>query len=116
MQNRKIVKTFRCTEEEAGKLQEFSKKEHLTEAEYIRRKILKNEISMLPAETAAELKKLKYYNLKIGTNINQIVRSCNSKKFITREDYRGLVDLLAKLDETYEKIYEAICRKAGQEK
>jgi len=99
MANKTVWKAFRCTDEEAAELSRQAEKNRLSESEYIRRKIF-----MLPQETNLLLQELKHYDLKIGTNINQIVRSCNSKKFVSSYDYQKLAEYLEKLDEKYYEV------------
>lgn len=108
MPQKNMVKKFRCTEEEAEWLEAKSKERKMNVSEYIRRKVFRNDRVLLPATILDLLKKMNYYNLKIGTNINQIVRSCNSKKFITKEDYQLLVQYLEEINGVYLKIYDAI--------
>ncbi|MCC8102224.1 MAG: MobC family plasmid mobilization relaxosome protein [Clostridiales bacterium] len=99
MANKTVWKAFRCTDEEAAELSRQAEKNRLSESEYIRRKVF-----MLPQETNLLLQELKHYDLKIGNNINQVVRSCNSKKFISSYDYQKLVEYLEKLDEKYYEL------------
>ncbi|MCC8106063.1 MAG: MobC family plasmid mobilization relaxosome protein [Clostridiales bacterium] len=94
MANRTVSKIFRCTPEEAQEIARMAEENNLSEADFIRKKIFR-----LSPETDQLLQELEYYDVKIGNNINQIVRSCNSKKFITTQDYRELVQLLEKLVE-----------------
>lgn len=99
MANKTVWKAFHCTDEEAAELSRQAEKNRLSESEYIRRKVF-----MLPQETNLLLQELKHYDLKIGNNINQVVRSCNSKKFISSYDYQKLVEYLEKLDEKYYEL------------
>lgn len=108
MQHKNCVKTFRCTQEEAKWIAEKAEKNKMNESAYIRSKIFQKERFLIPAEATELLKKLNYYGLKIGTNINQVVRSCNSKKFITKEDYQLLAKYLEQINRTYLRICENI--------
>ncbi|MCD8012534.1 MAG: MobC family plasmid mobilization relaxosome protein [Lachnospiraceae bacterium] len=100
MANRTVWKAFRCTEDEAAKIAEQAERNGLSESDYMRRKIFQ-----LPPETNQLLVELKNSILKIGTNINQVVRSCNSRRFITNMDYRELAEYLEKIDRKY---YETV--------
>ncbi|MCC8051902.1 MAG: MobC family plasmid mobilization relaxosome protein [Clostridiales bacterium] len=100
MANRTVIKMFRCTPSEAEEITRMAAENKISESDFIRKKIF-----WLSPDTDELLTKLEHYDLKIGTNINQIVRSCNSKKFITNQDYKELVRLLENL---VEKRYEVI--------
>ena len=108
MPQKNSVKKFRCTEEEVKFLEEKSAEKNISVSEYIRKKVFQNERFLIPAAVFDLLKKLNYYNLKIGTNINQVVRSCNSKKFITKEDYQLLVQYLEQMNGVYLQICKEI--------
>lgn len=112
MSRKEYRKEFRCTFEEAKEIAEAAEKMKMTESAYMRYRVLKKEkLQRLPGEIEDQLKELKYQTLKIGTNINQVVRSCNSKKFITKEDYRKLVDYLVRLDEKYSDMVSILKEK-----
>ncbi len=104
MGHMECVKNFRCTFDEAKLISENAEKMKMTESTYMRYKILEKDKERLPPQVNELLQELKYYDLKIGTNINQIVRSCNSKKFITRLDYQMLVQYLTQIGEKYEAV------------
>lgn len=87
---------------------ECAKQMDMTESSYMRYKLRKHEKIRIPPEVKDLLQELKYYDLKIGTNINQIVRSCNSKKFITRVDYQLLVNYLIQIDRKYQETLERL--------
>lgn len=105
MKTRTVTKTFRCTPGEAQELAAGAGKFHVSESEYIRSRVLKKSQPRLPPETEGLLEEMNYLNLKIGTNINQTMRYCNTKKYITKNDYQKLAAELRKLDEQYERIY-----------
>lgn len=100
-QLKECKKEFRCTFEEAQYISMRAEKMKMSESAYMRYQLAEAEkrAVRLPEEITVLLKEMNYQNIKIGTNINQIVRSCNSKKFITKEDYRKLIDHLAAIDE-----------------
>ena len=74
----------------------------------MRYRLQQQEKIRIPPEVNTLLQKLKYYDLKIGTNINQVVRSCNSKRFITQNDYQMLVNYLTQIDRKYQEILEQL--------
>lgn len=101
-------KEFRCTVEEAAWITECAEKMDMTESNYMRYRLQQQEKIRIPPEVNTLLQKLKYYDLKIGTNINQVVRSCNSKRFIAKTDYQLLVDYLTQIDRKYQEILEQL--------
>lgn len=107
-------KDFRCNEAEAKELARCAEENKISESEYIRRKVFEPAGQRFPPSVNELLQELKHYNLKTGNNINQIVRSCNSKKFITRADYQMLVDYLEKVDGKYREVVEALKKIQGQ--
>ncbi len=102
------IKNFRCTFDEAKLISENAAKMKMNESTYMRYKILEKDKERLPPAVNELLQELKYYDLKIGTNINQIVRSCNSKKFITRLDYQMLVQYLTEINEKYAEVLRCL--------
>lgn len=113
-EKKEIVKTFRCTPTESQMLQERTAETGICESEYIRREVFKNRKIQFPVEIRKLLEELKYLNLKIGNNINQVVRSCNSKKFIGRDDYAAIVEEMIKLEDAYDDIYQRLSEKMEQ--
>ena len=111
LEKKEVAKSFRCTAAEAEMLRQKAEKMKIAESEYIRREVFKNRKVRLPADVKELLKDLKYQNLKIGNNINQVVRSCNSKKHVTRSDYKAIVDEMIKLEDAYDKIYQKLIEK-----
>ena len=53
----------------------------------------------LDEKTNGLLQELTTNELKIGNNINQVVRVCNSKKLVSRTDYEKLVYYLKEIME-----------------
>ncbi len=100
------------TKEESDWIREQAEKNKISCAEYIRRKVL-----WLPPEIHAELEELNYQVRKIGVNINQIARSCNSRKFVTSGDYRDIIGYLGGIDQhicNLEKKMGELCEKRFQ--
>ncbi|EET62424.1 hypothetical protein BRYFOR_05459 [Marvinbryantia formatexigens DSM 14469] len=108
MKMRTVTKTFRCTPGEAEELAAGAGKFRVSESEYIRGRVFKKAQPRLPPEIVGLLEEMNYLNLKIGTNINQTMRYCNTKKYITKNDYQKLAVELRKLDEQYERIYRLL--------
>lgn len=101
-------KEFRCTAEEAAWISACAKYMNMTESNYMRYQLRKKKKIRLPEEIDKLLKELKYYEIKIGTNINQIARLCNIKRFVTKEDYKALVEYLLMIDQKHEEILEKL--------
>lgn len=100
MESRSIHFSIRFTEQEYGQIQKEAARRRITTANYVREKLFEPN-KRLPPETDRLLKKLETDNIRIGTNINQVVRSCNAKQFITRMDYKALTELLAEMNRLY---------------
>lgn len=105
---RDCTKYFRCSRKESEEISKEAEAMKMTESAYMRYRILKTAKPRLPPEVTTLLEELKYYDLKIGININQIVRSCNSKKFITEKDYLALTKNLELLNEKYDAIIRGL--------
>ena len=103
MANLICKKEFRCTKEEAEYIAACAERLQMTESNYMRYRLRQQEKIRMPPEVNTLLQELKYYDLKIGTNINQVVRSCNSKRFIAKTDYQLLVDYLTQIDRKYQE-------------
>lgn len=101
-------KEFRCTVEEAAVIAKCARQMHMTESSYMRYRLQEKPKIRIPPEVKVLLQELKYYDLKIGTNINQIVRSCNSKRFITQNDYQRLVEYLTLIDRKYQETLDKL--------
>lgn len=108
MANLVCTKQFRCTQKEADWIAECAAKLNMKESTYMRYRLRKGQKIRMPPEVQNLLKELKYYDIKIGTNINQVVRSCNSKQFITQVDYQHLVEYLVQIDQKYQDILKQL--------
>lgn len=108
MANLVCKKEFRCTQKEAEWITECAAKQNMKESTYMRYRLQKEQKIRMPPEVHTLLQELKYYDIKIGTNINQVVRSCNSKRFITQVDYRRLVEYLIQIDQKYQEILKRL--------
>lgn len=107
MEKKEFSFHFRCTRQEAEQIRQAAKMEEITESEYLRRQALKKKARM-PPEVAHLLQDLRLNDLKIGTNINQIARACNGKKFLTKSEYQRLVSYLINIEERYQEITEKL--------
>lgn len=106
-----IIKTFRCSEEESALLLEAAEKNYKSISDYIRMCLFDSEANQnqkLPAELTKILCDLRWEVNKIGTNINQVVRACNSKKYVTKEDVANLIRYLNLVNYQLESICEKI--------
>ena len=73
-----IRKHFKLTEETAKLLAERSKAENMNESEYIRYLLLNQSGNPRSKELEFEVMRLRNEINKIGVNVNQIVKNCNS--------------------------------------
>ena len=80
----------------------------MTESGYMRRKLFYGSQPRLPPETNEMLQRLIEQERRVGININQVVRSCNSKRFITKEDYQLLVKYLEEIRRSYQQFYQQL--------
>ena len=88
---------FRCTPEENREISRRAEQEKKSISAYVRDAALNRNIPKLDEKTNGLLRELTANELKIGNNINQAVRLCNSKKLVSREDYEKLVQYLKEL-------------------
>lgn len=96
-ENQTVTKHFRCTPEEARLIDEKAKEEHKTTSRYVRDAALTRNTLRIPQKAQDVLEDLRSNELKIGTNINQAVRLCNTKGYVSRADYVELRGFLVKL-------------------
>ena len=101
---RTVLKAVRVTEEEAMQLARQAEQHRMTESGYMRRRLFYGSQPRLPPETNEMLRRLTEQERRVGININQVVRSCNSKRFITREDYQLLVRYLEEIRRSYQQF------------
>ena len=105
---RTVLKAVRVTEEEAMQLARQAEEYQMTESGYMRRKLFYGSQPRLPPETNEMLQRLIEQERCVGININQVVRSCNSKRFITKEDYQLLVKYLEEIRRSYQQFYQQL--------
>jgi Bacterial mobilisation protein (MobC). len=89
--NKVTILNFRCTQEEKEKIIQGAKRYQVGISEYIRMEMLKKENRFFDPEVSQKLKDMNWEINKIGTNINQIARICNSKKFVSRKEIEGIL-------------------------
>ena len=94
MEKLTVIRHFRCSEAENKEIARRAEAERKSQSAYIRDAVLDRAEPSLPGEAVKALQELTYNELKIGTNINQAVRLCNSKKFVSSQDYRRLTNYL----------------------
>ena len=82
-----IRKHFKLTEETAKLLAERSKAENMNESEYIRYLLLNQSKHPRSRELELEVMRLRNEINKIGVNVNQIVKGCNSHLY--KEEDKG---------------------------
>ena len=105
---RTVLKAVQVTEEEAMQLARQAEEYQMTESGYMRRKLFYGSQPRLPPETNEMLQRLIEQERRVGININQVVRSCNSKRFITKEDYQLLVKYLEEIRRSYQQFYQQL--------
>lgn len=101
---------FRVTQQERAQLKEAAEEYHLSESAYVRIIALQQKKMIVPAEIRELLQDLKREDIAVGRNINQAVRNCNGKGFVTESDYGKLLQELVKLN----GYYCAVCRKLDE--
>ena len=90
---------FRCSAEENQEISRRAEQEKKSISAYVRDAALNRNIPKLDEKSNDLLRELINNELKIGTNINQAVRLCNSKKLVSRTDYEKLIQYLKELME-----------------
>ena len=88
---RSVTKPFRFTPEEIKRLDQDAMCHNLDVSKYVRMMLFDPSIRNIDPEISRQLQNLNWEINKVGTNINQIVRSCNSKKFVTKADIENLI-------------------------
>ena len=58
------------------------------------------------------VKEFQENELKIGVNINQAVRLCNSKKNVSRQDYEKLTEMLLRILEYRKQLNDLLIKTA----
>ena len=94
MDKRTVTKIFRCTQQESDEIERRAKLEKKTQAAFLRDAALNRNLPRFDENVMGLLRELQDNELKIGVNINQVVRLCNSKKLVSRADYERLTDYL----------------------
>ena len=96
-ENQTVTKHFRCTPEESRLIDEKAKEEHKTLSRYLRDAALTRNQLKIPQKAQDVLEEIRSNELKIGININQTVRMCNTKGYVSKADYVELRSFLVKL-------------------
>ena len=100
---------FRLTEEEYELLDDEREKCKMNMSSFIRDKLLRegNRIILNP-ELIGKIREENYEINKIGVNINQIVASCHSKGFTTKNDVENLKKQLALVEYRQTQIIDLV--------
>ena len=99
-----VTRHFRCTKEESSLIDEKARNERKSPSAYLRDSALCRNIPSLDENTMQILKDLAANELKIGININQVARLCNTKKSVSLHDLNLLRDDLVLLLEERKQI------------
>ena len=110
MEKYNITVHFRCTPEENEKIEALAAKEHKAKSAYLRDAALTRNLPKLNPETMKLLKQFQDNELKIGVNINQAVRLCNSKKNVSRQDYELLTEMLLRILEYRRQLNDLLIK------
>ena len=92
-----VTKHFRCTPSESAVIDERAKKEKKKVSAYLRDAALSRSVPVFDERVYELLERLRFNELKIGYNINQAVKMCNTKKHVTSWDYEKLTSHLLEL-------------------
>lgn len=114
---RKIRVSFRCTEEESRQLEQWVREFGYSNlSEYIRRKLFpdteKNRIFDIRVLEA--VKEIEFNNLKIGVNINQIAKVCNSRPGVYRKDIENLKKEVNLIQYNFQSLEKKLLEIQGQ--
>ena len=112
MEKYNVTVHFRCTPEENEKNEALAAKEHKAKSAYLRDAALTRNIPKISPEAAGILKEFQENELKIGVNINQAVRLCNSKKNVSRQDYEKLTEMLLRILEYRKQLNDLLIKTA----
>ena len=112
MEKYNVTVHFRCTPDENEQIEALAAKEHKAKSAYLRDAALNRNIPKLNSETIKILKQFQENELKIGVNINQAVRLCNSKRNVSRQDYELLTDMLLRILEYRKRLNDLLIKSA----
>lgn len=88
------LETFRITKEEKKELTQAATRYQVSKSEYIRMMVFAEDKKFFDPEISQALRDMNWEINKIGTNINQIVRACNTKKYVSKVDLSELKKFL----------------------
>ena len=114
MEKRTITKLFRCTEAESEEIRRRAEQERKSQSAYLRDAALGRKLPRFDKTTEELLHNLQENELKIGVNVNQAVRLCNSKKLVSRGDYERLTGYLNDLMELRLGLIRILEKTAGK--
>lgn len=107
-----VTRHFRCTKEESDKINDLAAKERKSRSAYLRDAALNRNVPKVDERVAKILKQFQENELKIGVNINQAVRLCNSKKHVSRQDYEQLTSMLLQIMDYRKKMNDILIKMA----
>ena len=113
MEKYNVTSHFRCTKEESEEIKKRAENERKSTSAYIRDAALNRNIPDLNPEIAKILKTYRDNELKIGVNINQAVRICNSKQSVSRQDYEKLTGMLLRIMEYRKRLKDILIKTTG---
>ena len=104
MEKYTVTSHFRCTAQESEEIRKRAENEKKSTSAYLRDAALNRNVPEVDEKTREILKGLADNELKIGVNINQAVRICNTNKNVSREDYEKLTQMLVRILEYRKRI------------
>ncbi|MBR3039103.1 MAG: MobC family plasmid mobilization relaxosome protein [Lachnospiraceae bacterium] len=102
---------FRCEEEDYSSLVKSAESLGMTISEYCRSRLFEPDKVLFRASEKKDIQNLVYEINKIGTNINQIVRSCHSKNWISESEIEKLISELKKVEKAENEIMNIVMGK-----
>ena len=102
---------FRCEEDDYSSLVKSADNLGLTISEYCRSRLFEPDKVLFRATEKKDIQRLVYEINKIGTNINQIVRSCHSKNWISENEIEKLISQLREVENTENEIMNIVMGK-----
>lgn len=102
------LESFRITKEEKEKLTQAAKRYQVGKSEYIRMMVFAEDENLIDPEISQALREMNWEINKIGTNINQVVRACNTKKYVAKKDFSELEKYLNLISYTIQSGFEKL--------
>lgn len=96
--------SIRLTDSERRTIKKCAGDARMSEAEYIRNKVLDRKEKVLPPGLVELLSSLLEANLSVACDINQMARELKMKGMFAASDYQDLRQDLEKLNQNYERV------------